>query len=287
MNNQTPAQAKPTNLVGSAIGVVASLGLLLTMQTSAAAQVAISLLAAPQATMTETQPSAGGVMFDHSNFDKLLKAHVDKDGWVDYEGFWKDKAQLKAYLKSLSEANVDQLGRDERLALLINSYNAFTISLILENYPVKSIKDIPDAQRWEAVRWNIGGNIVSLNQIENTYVRPVFKEPRIHFSLVCGAIGCPPLRNEAFAGKTLEKQLASQSKYVHDHATWFQFDRNTNRVGLTKLYEWYGTDFQQAAGSIFNFIRNNSDKLANVNTPTITWLDYDWNLNDIKKRAPR
>ena len=188
---------------------------------------------------------------------------------------------------SIKSADMDQLGRDDRLAFLINSYNAFTIKLLTENYPIASIKDIPDADRWDGVRWNLAGKTVSLNQIEHKYVRPNFKEARIHFALVCGAIGCPPLRNEAYIGEKLEEQLAGQLTYALNHATWFQYDKQNNQVGLTKLFDWYGGDFKQIDGTIFDFIRNHSDKLAGVESPNVKWLDYNWNLNDSKNRAAR
>ena len=284
MENENPParKSKAPLLLGIALVAVIA-GLVAAMQTGLLA----SLFGPPKVTSTEKYQKEGEAKFDHSKFDELLKAHVDGDGWVDYAAIKTDISKLDEYIESIKGAEIDKFGRDDRLAFLINSYNAFTIKLLTENFPLDSIKDIPAAKRWDAVRWNLAGNTVSLGQIENEYIRPNFKEPRIHFSLVCGAIGCPPLRNEAFIGDTLEKQLSSQSTYVHDHATWFQFDKEKNQVSLTKLYQWYGDDFIQLDGSIFDFIRKHSDKLADAESPSIVWLDYDWDINDIKNRAPR
>src|SRR5690606_18585297 len=109
---------------------------------------------------------------------------VDAQGMVDYAGLAADTAALDGYIASLADVDLDVLSRDERLALLINAYNAFTLRLILDHYPVASIKDIPEAERWKAERWDLGGKTVSLDTIEHVMIRPVFNEPRIHWALV-------------------------------------------------------------------------------------------------------
>ena len=175
------------------------------------------------------------------------------------------------------------MGRDEKLALLINAYNAFTLRLILDHYPVKSIKDIASADRWEAVRWNIGGHVWSLNQIEQQQIRPKFKEPRIHFALVCAAIGCPPLRHEAYVADRLDDQLQDQAIYIHTHPRWFQYEPGQNLLKLTRLYDWYAGDFKQVAGSVLQFVARYSpavrQALKTGHVPAVQYLDYDWALN--------
>jgi len=232
-----------------------------------------------------------GPSFDHSTFDTLLHRYVDADGWVDYVGLKANVSELDMYLKSLGVAPLDAMGRDEKLALLINAYNAGTLKLILDHQPISSIQDIPEQERWDAVRWNIGGNLWSLNQIEHEQIRPKFVEPRIHFALVCAALSCPPLRTEAFTATRLEEQLQEQSQYVHTHATWFQFDRDASPASLTKLYRWYGDDFTQIAGSPLEFASRYSptlkQTLADGVTPRIEWLPYEWDLNSIQNKRPR
>lgn len=189
-----------------------------------------------------------GPRFDHTLFNNVLGKYVsDQGGLVDYAGLRKDTVGLDAYIAALARAPLAELGRSERLALLINAYNAFTLRLILDRYPVKSIKDIPTDLRWDAKRWNVGGNTWSLNQIEHEQIRPHFKEPRIHFALVCAARGCPPLRNEAYVAGKLEEQLEAQAQYVHTHEGWFQFDAKKGVARLTSLYKWYGGDFEQVS----------------------------------------
>lgn len=245
------------------------------------------LFGPPIVQLSESYTNDSDAAFDHSAFDQLLQTHVDADGWVDYAGLKAVEAKLDAILRDIQLADIETLGRDERLAFLLNSYNAFTLKLIVENYPIDSIKEIAGADRWDAIRWKLAGQTVSLNQIEHELIRPHFVEPRIHFALVCAAVGCPPLRNEAYSGRKLEDQLADQSRYVHAHDTWFRHDRAANKIYLTRLYNWYESDFVQAAGSVIEFIRKNSSQLADDDAPEISWLDYDWALNDIKNKADR
>ena len=242
--------------------------------------------------MTETYAeSAEGPAFDHSVWNDLLQQHVDADGWVDYLGFQRHERRLDEYLQSLAEAPFEDLGRDEKLALLINAYNAFTVRLILDHWPVESIKDIPTAKRWAAVRWKIGGSTWSLEQIEHEQIRPHFREPRIHFALVCAAVGCPPLRNEAFTAAGLEDQLEAQSLYVHAHRTWVQYDGHGRTLRLTSLYDWYAGDFEQSAASVIGFVSRYHEQLpedlATRPNLRLSWLPYDWALNDVSNRGPR
>lgn len=248
-----------------------------------------SLFGPPQVQMKEAyERKPGGPSFDHSALDAVLEKHVSEGGWVDYQALKSDPAELDAYIASLGKAPFDELGRDEKLALLINAYNAFTLRLILDHYPLPSIKDIPEKKRWEDARWRIGGHTWSLNQIEHEQIRSEFREPRIHFALVCAAVGCPPLRNEAYVGDRIDEQLEEQTRYVHSHERWFRFDGG-EVVRLTPLYKWYGGDFKQVAGSALKFAARYSEGLKNAleasREPRIEWLDYDWRLNS-RENAP-
>lgn len=228
--------------------------------------------------------------FDHGALGTLLAKHVDGEGRVDYAGLVRERDRLDAYLDAVGKARLDRLGRDERLALLINAYNACTLRLILDHYPVRSIQDIPASKRWEDRRWNVGGHVWSLDQIEHEQIRPKFDEPRIHFALVCAAAGCPPLRDEAYAASRLAEQLAAQARRVHGDARWFRYDRDRNVVSLTRLYDWYGGDFEKAAGSVLAYAARYAPQLAQAleagRQPEIRWLEYDWSLNDQKRPGP-
>ena len=227
--------------------------------------------------------AASGPDVDHSLWDTLLAEHVDGAGRVDYDGFGQDAERLERYLTVLENAGIDALGRDERLALMINAYNAFTVKLIVENLPLDSIRDIPAAERWDARRWQLGGSTWSLTELEHDAIRVHFEEPRIHFALVCAAVGCPPLAREAYVASRLEEQLERQARYVHEHEAWLRFDEATGVVHLTELYSWYDGDFVQAAGSALAYAARYVPSLRRAldenRGPEVRWIPYDWRLN--------
>ena len=244
----------------------------------------VRLFGPPRVVMAEIYDNApGSPEFDHTAFGELLQQYVDASGLVDYAGLSENASQLDAYIASLARAPFEELGRDQKLALLINAYNAFTLRLILDHYPIDSITDIPDEERWDHQRWNVGGHTWSLNQIENEQIRPNFVEPRIHFALVCAAIGCPPLRREAYNAASLESQLAEQTSLVHTNERWLRYDAEENVLHLTQLYSWYGDDFAQVAGSVLEYVASQSEPVRAATdgdgAPRIDWLDYDWSLN--------
>lgn len=244
------------------------------------------VLGPPRVSPAEAYASAAasGESFDHSRFDALLRAHVDPDGLVDYAGLEREQASLDAYVASLATARFEEMGRDEKLALLINAYNAFTLRLILDHRPLVSIKDIPGDKRWDDRRFRLAGETLSLNQIEHERIRPRFREPRVHFALVCAARGCPPLRAEAYTGERLEPQLADQARRVHSDGRWVRFDRPSGTLHLTKLYDWYGSDFLQAATSIEEYVARHEPSVRaalDAGVPVrVRWLPYDWSLNE-------
>ena len=158
--------------------------------------------AAPQG--KDTQPPA------HTQWDLLLKKHVDARGMVDYEGFIRDKEQLEQYLKKLSNTPPDPetWSEAEQLAYWINAYNAFTVKLIADNYPVESIEDLHPTINipmlntvWHKKFFKIGGRESSLDEIEHKILRKQFNEPRIHFAINCASYSCPPLRGEAYTAR--------------------------------------------------------------------------------------
>ncbi len=245
------------------------------------AAVSAALIPAHAQTTKPASSSAGA--FDHSPFDALLKQHFKADGNVDYEGLQRDAAALDGYVAAIGAAPYDTLGRDEQMCLLINAYNAFTLRLILDHWPLKSIRDIPESKRWDDGRWKIGPMTLSLNQIENDYLRPKFNEPRIHFAVNCASVGCPPLRAEAYVPARLEQQLQEQAERVNRDPRWVRFDAKSGVLKLTPLYDWYGADFKAATGSVEAYVArfnpNLNAALQSKWTVTIEWLDYDWSVN--------
>jgi len=226
----------------------------------------------------------GDETFDHSAFDALLKSHVDDRGLVNYATLAADAKRLDAYIESLGTVTLDDLSRDERLAFLLNAYNALTLRLILDHMPVDSIKDIPADERWKAPRWDLDGQQVSLDRIEHLMIRPVFNDPRIHWALVCAGKACPPLRDEAYTGDDLHDQLDDQTRIVHTDPRWLDYDPQSNTVTLTPLYRWYRADFVKDHQPLLPVLARWNPALraalADDREPTIQWADYDWSLND-------
>ncbi len=216
-------------------------------------------------------------------YHETLKQHVDADGWVDYAALAEDRAALDAYVASLAAPDPrSNLSDNERLAHLINAYNAFTLQLILDNYRggrLKSITDLHGGKPWGEAIWNLGGATVSLNHIEHEIIRKDFKEPRIHWALVCAAYSCPPLRNEAYRAETLKQQLAAQEDYVLDlnHPRYVRFEGGATHV--TKIFEWYGDDFGDWQRYVRDRLNNRSSSLLPIKI-----LDYDWRLNDVTNK---
>ncbi len=146
-----------------------------------------------------------GAAFDHGAFDALLGAHVSASG-VDYGGLAGQRAALDAYVGTLPGVELDGFGRSEQMAFWINAYNALTLTLILDNYPLASIRDLDDGNPWEAHSWTVAGRSVTLNAIEHEILRPM-GDPRIHAAVNCASKGCPPLASDAFTGAGLGAQL--------------------------------------------------------------------------------
>lgn len=220
----------------------------------------------------------------HDIFDKLLKKYVSEAGYVNYVGFKKEEKELKKYLDLVSSnAPAPDWTEKEKLAYWINAYNAFTIQLILDHasYNIKSIKDIGDKIKipfvntpWDVKFIVIGGKKMDLNNIEHGIIRKQFKEPRIHFALVCAAKSCPPLRNEAFTAEKLDTQLTQQGEdFVNDKN---KNDIKTNIVEISKIFDWYGGDFKGI--NKIDLINKYSKIKANKDAK-ISYKTYDWTLN--------
>ncbi|MBA2662434.1 MAG: DUF547 domain-containing protein [Bradymonadaceae bacterium] len=269
---------------------VAALLTLLTLITACSAPSADLLDGPIVAEMTEGQKS-GGQVFDHSAFDALLSAHVDAQaGRVNYAGLKADRAKLDAYLQTIAKARMQDLGADEQHALLINAYNGYTLKLIVENYPVGSIRDLSDP--WGSARYEVASHTLSLDNIEHNLIRPIFKDPRIHFAVNCAAKDCPPLRATAYTGEALDAQLEEASRAVLGSPRFVRVEGDKLRV--TKLFDWYGddftnNDFKGSASNVARYVaRYSSDSVrafieAKNNDPTVDFLDYDWSLNDSGK----
>ncbi len=224
----------------------------------------------------------------HDQWTILLKKHVSNDGLVDYKGFKDDVKDLDAYLALLSKnAPTSKWSKNDQIAYWLNAYNAFTIKLILDNYPVKSIKDIgPKVQvifintPWDKNFFAIDGKKMSLNDIEHKTLRKDFTEPRIHFALNCASQSCPKLRNEAYTGTLLDKQLEEQAKdFINDPS---RNKTDAKKPMLSSIFNWYGGDMKKWTGKSLIAYINQYAKVKINEGASLDYLAYDWNLNEKK-----
>lgn len=222
--------------------------------------------------------------FDHSHkiFNDVLSKRVQFKGHqslVDYKGLKSKPKALNEYLKSLSsvsKSEYNQFSSKQKLSFLINAYNAFTLKLIIDHYPVKSIKDIGSifSSPWKKEFFKLFGKEMNLDTIEHGMIRKDFKEPRIHFAVNCASIGCPSLAKSAFVAENLNSQLeAAAMNFLKNK------DKNyalKNTLKLSKIFDWYGGDFENLGG-VEVYIKS---KLGLKGKYKIDYLDYDWNLNE-------
>ena len=220
----------------------------------------------------------------HATWDELLQAHVTDDGIVDYKGFIQEKAKFEKYLQLLSD-NPPQRSwkRTEQLAYWINAYNAFTVKLIVDHYPVKSIKDIKRGVPFVNTVWDIkfikiGGHKYDLNNIEHGILRKRFKEPRIHFAVNCASASCPPLLNHAFTGDQLYDQLNQQARRFLANPSKNKI--SSDKTQLSKIFKWFRKDFTKKE-SLKEFLAKYAPPSFNKNAK-ISYLKYDWRLNNQK-----
>ncbi|MCP5050509.1 MAG: DUF547 domain-containing protein [bacterium] len=220
----------------------------------------------------------------HGSWDKLLQKHV-KNGVVNYKGFQKDRIQLNRYLGKLEKEDISAYSREEKLAYWINAYNAFTVKLILDNYPVKSIRKI--SRPWKQRIWKASGKTVSLDDIEHKILRKEFNEPRIHFAIVCASIGCPSLQGFAFSPAKIEEQLSQSARVFFSAPKHFYIKEDGEKIiiFISKIFKWFGGDFgknkaEKAAFMTPYLDKTSADKIRKAGSLKFKYLGYDWNLNE-------
>lgn len=240
---------------------------------------------------------------DHGSWDALLKAYVkpapDGVNRVDYKAFKaKGHAALKDYIGKLQAADPAALGKSEQMAFWINLYNAKTIDIILEHYPVKSIREISletsllgflkksvgAGGPWKAEVLKVKGRDLSLDNIEHDILRPIFKDPRVHYAVNCASYGCPNLQAAAFTGAELDQQLDNGARAFINHPRGLKVE--DGRVMASSIYDWFQSDFGGSAAGVLKHARSyaNADlKAALEGKASIDSFDYDWRLNDIAR----
>lgn len=228
---------------------------------------------------------------DHNSFNLLLKKNV-KNGAVNYSGF-KTK-EMDDYLDQIAKTNVSSLNRNAKLAFYLNAYNAICIKQVLDNYDQyknSSNGVLSQSNFFDQVSYSVAGQKVSLNQLENSIIRPTFKEPLIHFGLVCAAKGCPSLSSEAFTeGNVITLLKKNTTGYLSSQAG-LRVDKSNKIIYISMIFNWYRQDFGEnvqeqksyAKGS-FTGVRKfigqyRSDLKSVIDDYDIGFIDYNWQLN--------
>jgi len=270
-----------------------------------------ALLLAVCAATASAQP------FDHTHsaWTALLKKHVvlvsgGKASQVDYAGMAKDRAALKAYLQTLSgipEAAFQGWSKAQRMAFLINAYNAFTVEKILTRYPdIGSIWDFGKifGNPFKDEFFTLFGRAFTLDKVEHETLRKpgAYDEPRVHFAVNCASIGCPMLREEAYVAERLDAQLEEQTQRFLSDRTRNRYDASRGQLEVSKIFDWFKEDWQSgyrgfngktppvtSRGAYFaRYAKLLADAPAAqariaAGEPSIDFLEYDWSLNDVKR----
>lgn len=231
----------------------------------------------------------------HSLFTEVLNKYAN-NGKVNYEGLISE-VSFDNYLDQLKNTNPDTIkNSNDELAFWINVYNAYTLKIIIDNYPLESINDLHSGGLilgtvlsttiWDKDFVVVNDSTTTLNSIEHDIIREIFNDPRAHFALVCASVSCPPLRNEAYEGYKLDDQLTDQGKLFLNDSTKNRFDINSKEAGISKIFDWFEEDFgdtdeevllfisQFLSASVAGSLKNNGSEWD------IDYLDYDWNLNE-------
>ena len=253
------------------------------------------LLAAPASELWEkwaSHETNSKLTIDHSQWNDLTQRFVlpTKNGinLLAYSKFEiADKNQLKAYISTLSKTPIRQYNKGEQMAYWINLYNAITVNLILDNYPITSIRDVKSGffsfGPWDKELITIEGELLSLNDIEHRILRPIWQDARIHYAVNCASIGCPNLQSSAFTAENTETMLDLAAVEFINHPRAAQVKYGKLRV--SSIYDWYKSDFGGTDASVIDHLRQYAkppltDQLSNIES-----IDnddhYDWSINSL------
>ena len=248
--------------------------------------------------------------FSYELYGNVLQQFVNGEGLVNYQALKEDREPLDAFADALE--HIDPVAfktwsSEDKIAFWINAYNALTLKVIIDHYPIKKdwkkkllfpigIRHIPGV--WDKITFPIMGRKQTLNEIENEILRKDFNEPRIHVALVCAAMSCPQLRREPYTGSALKAQLKDQSLKFLNTPTNFRIDPLTKTVYLSKIFEWFEGDFKKTSGDvdapiawgkpgqqavvafIFPYIDATDRQLLKSQVQKVLYQEYDWELNE-------
>jgi len=232
---------------------------------------------------------------DHSAWDKFLKTyvseHTDGVNRVDYARVTDtDRAALSKYIADLKTTPISRYTRDEQLAYWVNLYNVLTIKVILDYYPVDSIREINISPGlfslgpWDKKLISIEDERLSLNDIEHRILRPIWRDPRVHYSVNCASIGCPNLQRVAFTAANADTLLDAAAREYVNHPRGVRIENGG--LIVSSIYDWFEEDFVDGDGSVVAHLERYADPdlaATLANTKKVKGNEYDWTLNEADK----
>ncbi|MBE9070488.1 DUF547 domain-containing protein [Leptolyngbya cf. ectocarpi LEGE 11479] len=263
----------------------------------------LGLVGCSTGAVTTTDPSSAEVNIasaeglDYTLYDEVLSTYVDEAGWVNYADLQQSRQGLDTFnngLANVDDATLSSWSEAEQIAFWINAYNSLTLKSIIDQTPIKpSIKDITGV--WRLRKHPINQTEKTLDSIEHDVLRVDFDEPRLHAAIVCAAISCPPLRDEAFTGENLDTQLDEQVMQWLARPDGLEIDQAAGEVKISKIFNWFGGDWIPSYGvdsgftgskeerAVLNFISNyvgDEDRAyLEAGDYKVSYFDYDWSLN--------
>ena len=237
----------------------------------------------------EAAPEPGTGIVDHSTWSTLLSTYIDERNGLNYFRYKEvseaDYEILDDYLEMLQSIEVTGLGSDERFAYWINLYNALTVWVILEHYPVESIRDISygllTRGPWKEKLVSVEGVDLSLDDIEHEILRPVFQDNRIHYAVNCASIGCPNLQSTAFTSNNLEDLLEQSANQYINHPRGARIE--DGELIVSSIYDWYDEDFGGSEEEVIEHLLDYASEALEERLSDFDGIDdyeYDWALNE-------
>jgi hypothetical protein len=221
--------------------------------------------------------------FDYSGWAYILGKYVDAQGRVDYQGILKnppDKQIFDRFIESIEKADLNLLAAMEHKAFWINAYNAITMNVILDKYPVKDIRFVNFGRVWNVARKVAGGEL-SLGHIEHKILRPL-SDPRIHFAINCASGGCPKLPQKPFYPEMLDEQLDFEARRFIQDADKVRLDRERKILHHSSIFSWFKEDFIKEGdlkSYMAQYMSSDDREFLKATKVSLKALDYDWNLN--------
>jgi hypothetical protein len=259
------------------------------MRLAILAQIVFAMLLCAQAPAHADARSRGDAIYA-----RLLAAHV-RDGWVDYKGLEGRRADVETALRAYAEVTEREFLSwtvPHRLAYLVNIYNLTVLKIVVDDYPIKSIRKAGGWFRGNPFDWksvSLFGKRISLNALQREYLRRNYAEPGVHLALCQGARASPPLRAEPYDGNRFYDQVANQAQVFLGRSPYNRIDVQRRRMILSPVFKWHASDFAREAGSVEGYVRVIAPPewgIRNVQGRfSISYSDFDWRLNDLATRA--